>query len=648
MIWTLAGVFTGMDVLARIQELEDWLGKARRAYYNGMPVASDDLYDARRDELAELKSDSAEVTAIGAPVVSSWPKVAHTIPMGSLDKAQTLDEITTWINGVSRPRQSRTGPAEELLVTEKLDGISVSVRYEEGNLVQALTRGDGHIGEDVTPNVARMKGIFRTLPKPLTITFRGEIVVYKADHEEFFPGQSSTRNTASGTTKRLDGRGCEHLSVLFYQALDGPDFLKEAEQFEFMKGLGLLVPNWYVSALAPGIRTPHDLWVEYQQSIREQLPYEIDGLVVRVNDIAHQLSLGDNHGRPNGAVAFKFAAITRETISTGREDNVGGTGRITPVAIFKPIRILGAQISRASLYNQRYIELLGWDVGSKILVSRANDVIPRVVSVTGSTGTVSQPPTHCPACGAETARDGEYIVCPNTSECPAQVEGRIKQWVHELNILEWGEVLIQKVVEAGLAKSIPGLYRLTEEQLAALDRMGPSSAKKAREQLWKVVPLPLEQFLGALGIPLCATSTLQTVVDAGYDTLDKILSASREQLQNIPGMGPKRAESLYGWLQRNGQLVEDLLDAGVTLKEKIQGVLTGKSVCFTGKSTRKRAELEQMVTAAGGSVKKSVGKGLTYLVLADANSTSTKATAARKLGTECLSEEDFVKLVGAA
>ena len=630
---------------SHIADLEKWISEAQQAYYNGTPIATDEVYDARVDELAELKEDSPAVTAIGAPPpVSFWPKVEHRIPMGSLDKVQTMDEMSGWVNKVARKLPYKK---EELIVTEKLDGISVSMQYEEGRLTQALTRGDGTTGEDITQNVVRMKGVPKVLPEPISVTFRGEIVLLKEDHQKYFPDKANPRNTASGTAKRLDGKGCEHLTVIVYQALEGPEFQTEVDQFKFLEQMHLHVPRWYPSALAPGVRTPHDLWVEYQQTIREQLPYDIDGLVVRLNDLAYQWSLGDRNGRPCGAVAFKFSPISRETVALGREDQVGGTGRITPVAIFRPVRLLGAEVSRASLYNQSYIESIGFDVGAKILVSRANDVIPRVVSVTGPTGTVSQPPEKCPQCGADTVRVGEYLTCPNTSECPAQTVGRLLQWVKELGILEWGESLVQKLVNEGLVRSVPDLYRLTKDQLASLDRMGETSADNVLRTLWSVVPLPLESFLGALGIPLCATATIQLVVDAGYDTLEKILGASLVQLQGIAGMGPRRAQSLTSWLKRNRELLQDLLESGVQIKDRPVGSLTGKSVCFTGKSTRKRPELEALAKAAGSSVKKSVTKDLTYLVLADPNSTSTKAKAARKNGTNCISEEDFLRMVGA-
>jgi len=627
----------------RVQELEEKIVQAREDYYNNQPSVTDEVYDAWIDELAELKANSPAVTAIGASPTSAWPKVEHSIPMGSLAKVQTMDEMTEWIRTVSRQGRRK---GEELLVTEKLDGISVSVRYDEGKMVQALTRGDGTIGEDITPNVAKMKGVLKVLPRPLSVTLRGEIVLHRGDHEKHFPDKANPRNAASGTAKRLDGRGSEHLTVYFYEVPDGQEFEKETDQFEFLESLGFKVPRWYLSAMAPGVKTPHDLWVDYQTYIREELDYEIDGLVVRIQDLAYQWSLGDKHGRPVGTVAFKFQPISRETVALERIDQVGGTGRITPVAVFKPIRILGAEISRASLYNQSYVEQIGFGLGARIMVSRANDVIPRVVSVSGEAEEVSKAPEVCPECGATTERDGEYVVCPNTGGCPAQTEGRIKAWIREQGIMEWGPTLINKVVSECDVKTVPDLYRLTAFDLQGLERMGETSAEKAIDELFKVLPLPLENWFGGLAIPLCATSTMRAIVDAGFDSLEAIRAVHMDALLNIPGVGPKRAKALRAWLDANQDLIDDMLKANIAVKAQVKGAMTGKSVCFTGKSRHKRAELERFAKDAGGTIKKSVGKGLTYLVLADPKSTSTKAKAARKNNTECISEDAFLEMVG--
>jgi len=628
---------------ARIGELEQLIQKARDDYYNGTSVVSDETYDAWIDELSELKVDSPAVTAVGAPPpkVSEWVKVPHSIAMGSLNKVNTLEEITEWV------LRSSSGKFEPLLVTEKLDGISISVEYVDGIFRQALTRGDGVTGEDISVNVARMQGIPGRLRAAVSVTLRGEIVLTKTDHAKYFSDYSNPRNAASGISKRYDGQGSDHLTIMFYQVADGLDFETESEQFEWLESQGLKVPNWYVTAMAPGVKTPHDLWVDYQQTMRAELDYEIDGLVVRLNHLARQMALGENDNRPKGAVAFKFAPMTRETTLRRIEWQVGGSGRITPVAIFDPVRLVGADVTNASLYNMKYITDLKLDVGATILVARANDVIPRVVSVVRQTPTVAFAPDTCPVCYTETRMEGEYLLCPNVAGCSAQSVGRIKRYVKALDIKEWGDVLIEKLVESGLVQGVEDLYTLDEEQLASIERMGERSAKAVLKTLWEKNPVPLDELLGALSIPLCAQSTIRMCLDSGYDSLDKMRAADIASLSKVEGLGPVKAEALHTWFREHGSIVDRLLGAGVEIREKVVGPLSGQTVCFTGSMSRSRGDLADLVTNAGGEVKNTVSKKLAYLVMADPSSNSSKAKAARKNGTKCISEDDFYELVGA-
>lgn len=620
----------------RISELETQLLQANQDYYNGTPTVTDEVYDAWRDELRDLDPESLVLKQIGAPPASEWVKVKHGHTMGSLDKVNTPDELVAWAAKIQRVVY------DPLLVTEKLDGISISLRYEGGRLVLAATRGDGTTGEDITSNVRRMKNVPASVPLLDPFTVRGEIVLLKSDFTEHFSDKANTRNAASGTAKRTDGKGSEHLSILAYQIVEGVELLTEEIQYTTLENLGFKTPKWVVVPTAEAVNL---LWKEYEERLREALPYEIDGLVVRSNDLLHQISLGDSHGRPKGAVAFKFTPPARETVLTEVIWQVGGTGRITPVAVFEPVSLVGATVTRASLYNIAYIEQLGVDLGSTILVVRANDVIPRVQSVVRpSDGTSVKAPECCPSCGAATARDGEYVVCPNLSGCPAQTVGRLKAWIRELRILEWGESLLQRLADAGLVTSVADLYALKKEQIAGLDRMADKSAENVLKTLWEANPVPLENFLGGLSIPLCATSIIKLVIDAGFDSLGKIQEMTYAQLCAIDGLGPKRATAIQEGLESREGLIAALLANGVKIKERAVGNLTGKSVCFTGTSTRKRSVLETMAANAGANVKGSVGKGLTYLVLADPNSTTSKAVAARKHGTTCISEEDFVAM----
>ena len=352
----------------RIQELETKIFKARHDYYNGVSIVSDKVFDAWVDELRLLDPISKAVTSIGAPIApSEWQKAKHQIPMGSLDKVNQPQELSKWVHDVA--------DREELFVIEKLDGLSIEVIYEHGSLVQAITRGDGETGEDITVNVAKMGGVRSHLKHRFTGSLRGEIIMHKSVHKQYFADKANPRNAASGTSKRLDGVGVDKLNIQFYQVLGDVDFKTEAKQFEWLQKQDLDTPNYWTFNIVDEI---NDLWREYQDNDRNKLDYDIDGLVIRVNDMAKQLVLGDKDLRPKGAIAFKFDNEARETTLLDVEWQVGNSGRITPVAILEPVILCGAEIKRASLHNVRWVEELNLYIGCKVLVSRRNDVIPYV------------------------------------------------------------------------------------------------------------------------------------------------------------------------------------------------------------------------------------------------------------------------------
>lgn len=626
-----------MDTITafRIQELEEKIQEARQAYEAGAPIVSDEVYDAWYDELRELKASSPAVTSVGAPVPDKtpWKKARHGVTMGSLNKVNTPDELRAWAS---------KHPNQVLFNSEKLDGASLHLRYEDGKLVQGITRGDGVEGEDITRNALKMRGVPQSLPESFTGSVRAEIMLYKEEFAKIeSEGYVSPRNAAAGIARRYDGKGCELLDVMSYQVMDGKSFTTEVEQFEWLMKMGFMVPGFGFCSCEGTI----DTYRVYESGYRDDLPYEIDGLVVRFNDVAYQLSLGEENQNPVGAIAFKFSSISREATIERFDWQVGGTGRITPVAVFTPVKLYGATVTNASVYNVGYIRQLGLGVGAKVLVTRANDVIPRILTVVEKPASVESYPTKCPACDAPTEEQGEYIVCPNAATCPAQAVGRVKRYIKALDILEWGDVLIESLVEQGIVKNVPDLYTLTVEDLTRVERISKNVANKLLKNLWAKNPIPLEKLLGALSIPGCADSTVQIVMDAGYDTLPKMKTARVADLSKVPGLGPVKSQALADWLKNESHQVETMIAHGVKVKDRIKGNLTGKSFCFTGSMKTKRGDLEAMVQANGGVVKTSVSKGLTYLVMADANSTSSKAQAARKNGTTCLSENDFLAMV---
>jgi DNA ligase (NAD+) len=429
---------------------------------------------------------------------------------------------------------------------------------------------------------------------------------------------------------------------MFYQVIGDVDFTTEVEQLDWIKSKGLITPKYVYCKTAKDVI---EVWNQYQASIRSSLDYDIDGLVCRINDITTQESLSEISNRPAGAIAFKFDAESRTTTIKNVVWQVGNSGRVTPVAVFDPVVLAGATISKASLYNYSYVKELQLDIGAEVLVARNNDVIPSVVEVVNGTGKTLPKPSNCPECNHSLVTEGEYILCPNIDSCPKQITGRIENWVNQLNLLEWGSALIGRLVEESLVKDISDLYKLTVDQLSNIDRMGKKSADKCLKILWDNAQISLENFLGGLSIPMVGSSIIKMVINGGYDTLNLIQSATMQQLEDVNGLGPAKAESLYQGLIKNKELIDKLLLIGVSIKEKPTGKLVGKSFAITGTLSMKRAELEKLIEDNGGIVKSSISKDTSFLVINDTASTSSKAVNAKKNGVKLISEKQLLEMI---
>lgn len=614
-----------------IKNLQKKIHQAKLDYYNGEASITDEVYDALFEELKALDPKNPELFSVGAEPTKEWHKVKHIYPLGSLNKVNNESDMSKWIFSTLK--------THDLLVAEKLDGLSIGLQYEDGALVKAPLRGNGYEAEDILVNVLKMKGIVKKIPE-FTGVLRGEIILTKSDHKTYFSDYSSTRNAASGICRRLDGVGCEHLTVMFYQVLGG-DFTTESSQFEFLKKNGCLTPNY---KLCKSDKEVNLFWQEYVRTKRSLLNWDIDGLVVSCDDIETQNKLGSNGLYPKSKLAFKFPNETGTSIVRKIDFQVGSAGRIVPVATLDPVNILGAEITRASIYNMAYLQKLELDVGAKVLVSRAGDIIPRIEENLVKTGTVLSAPKSCPSCSGEVEMQGEYLVCKNSENCSAQISGRVKNYVANLNILELGDTLIDKLLSLGLIKDVADLYCLSKEQFASIDRMGDKSASNVYNSIDSTKSITLDVFLGSLSIPNVAVNTIKLIMDAGHDSLEKIQKLSVANLQNIHGLGPQKAQSLFDGLISNKSLIEKLLSNGVNIKTISGGKLYGKSFAFTGAAKNPRKLLEKLVVSNGGTVKTSVVSGLSYLVIADVNSTSTKAIKAKSLGTTLISEDDFIEM----
>lgn len=630
---------------------------ARDAYYNGKPLMTDAAYDALEDELRRLDPNHPALKKIGAPVAGplaggGWPKVRHTIPMSSLNKAQVEADMAAWFAGCNAPA--------DVIVMDKLDGLSISLRYENRKLVQAVTRGDGETGEDITRNVLLMKGAVKMLPPtlggmatPATVYVRGEMVVTHADFKAHFPGESNPRNTASGTAKRqTDPAKCAYVTVMAYDLMpNGVSMATKQAELETLTFAGFHTPKW---KRCKNLAEVAAVYADYIASVRKDIGYDIDGLVASVNDTATREALGDLNNRPKGAIAYKFPHEAKETTLRNIRWQVGNSGRVTPVAEFDAVTLAGASVKQASLHNISNIASLAHDArpgttvllaGDKVVVSRRNDVIPYVESVIGGGTTAFDTPNACPACTGALIRDGEYLVCRN-EDCEAQTAGAVKRWVKKVGVLHVGDTLIEALVEAGFVEDPADLYTLDADKVADLEiggrRVG-GTADKAITNLNAKKAMPIHVLVGSLGLsPLIGRSMVETIAAGGYDTLSKMFKAKISDIAAIPGVGQTKAEAFVHGFANKSWLIAKLLGNGIEITVS-SGALVGTTWCFTG---FRDATLAAAIEAQGGTVKDSASKSLTYLVALDPTGNSTKLAAARKNGTKVIGKDEAERLAG--
>lgn len=619
-----------------IHSLVESLRQAQEAYTNDEPVMSDAEFDGLEDLLRDLDPNNAYFAEVGAKPTSGWRKVKHAAPMGSLSKAKTLHELGVWHADAGRPRA--------LVVSEKLDGISLSLKYKDGKLVQAATRGDGEEGDDITRNVLLMQGVRKTLGEKFTGHLRAEVILTKSAHKKYVPEYKNLRNAAAGISKReKDPALCKCLLVVCYQVLsDDFDLESKEDEFLWLEEQGCTLPQWEMGTLEQ-VNTMYEQYIAHE---RAALNYDIDGLVVEVNDLEAAEELGDSDNRPKGSCAFKFPHEEQPTKLTSIPWQVGNSGRVTPVAYFDGVKLAGATVGQASLHNVGNVTRL-WGtrprVGDTILVSRRHDVNPYVEKVlTRGKGKRLDVPTQCPSCDSKLSMDGAYLVCTNHDACPAQQSGAIKRWVKKLDIKGWGNAIIESLCESGMVENIADLYKLSVDQLAEHSiggkRVGKSKAQTVLKNLHAKKVLPLGDFVGSIGIDMWGRSMCQLLVDAGYDTLDKMEVASVHDLAAVSGVGDIMARAFVEGFRHYGSSMAAILIAGVEIKAPVVGgSLEGKSFCFTGIRNR---ELEDRIKDAGGAVKSGVGRGLSFLVAKNPKSTSGKAKKASDYGVPVIGLAD--------
>jgi len=660
----------------RADELRREINTHNHSYYVlDNSTISDAEYDRLLQELRtleleypELQTPDSPTQRVGGPPADGFVQVTHSAPMLSLGNAFNREDLENWLRRV----RNLVGDVEFDLVCElKIDGLAVNLTYENGVLVQGSTRGDGTVGEEVTQNLRTINTIPLALlaGAPYRLEVRGEVYLPIAEFQRLNEERTKTggslyanpRNTGAGSIRQLDSKitASRNMEIWVYSLNtevtgdNAPDGHWEA--LEWLKSLGFRInPNNRICHSVDEVMAFHQHWVE----ARHGLPYEADGVVVKVSSLALQNTLGVVGREPRWAIAYKFPAeqVTTRLIEIGI--NVGRTGSLNPYAILEPVLVGGTTVQHASLHNEEDIRRKDIRVGDLVTIERAGDVIPHVLGPVLNERPADAEefsmPSHCPECGTAVVKPEDEAMhrCPNTS-CPAQFFELLKHFVSKgaTDIDGLGEQWCRIFIDQGLVSDLADLYSLKKDQLLELDRMGDKLATRILANIETSKAKPLPRLLFAMGIIHVGTEIAELLTQA-YNSIDEISDATEEELAEIPGIGPKIAESVasYFQMEANQNVISKLRVSGVKLEQEPKQVsaeglpLAGQTFVVTGTlAGYSRSEAQSKIKDLGGKITSSVTKDTNYLVVGE--SPGSKLAAAERLGTEVLDEEKFVKFL---
>ena len=666
------------DILAKLIALRNEIRRHDYLYYvKDRPEISDSQYDRLFRELVELEQAYPELVTpdspsqrVGAPPLHELIKVPHEQPMLSLDSIVDESEVLAFDQRMKRELEILS---VEYSAEPKFDGLSVELMYDQGIFTRGATRGDGTTGEDVTVNLRTI----RSLPLQLHaqsgfldhLVVRGEVYMRLDDFqalnrrmtERGDDAFANPRNAASGSLRQLDSTitASRPLVVTCYEimAVSAPTPSTHWDELETLAQWGLPVPTHRrLCASINDVMTFH----RETESMRNQLPYEIDGVVVKVNRRDWQDRLGMKSRSPRWAIAYKFAPRKEFTVVQDIVVSVGRTGTLTPVALLKPVEVGGVTISRATLHNADEVARKDIRKSDTVKVERAGDVIPAIaerVPIPGEKRTAPfRMPDHCPVCGSSVGREGAYFYCTGQLVCGAQLKGAIEHFAskHALNIEGLGKKTVAQLVDQGLVQSLDDLYRLTKDDLVKLDGFADRSATLLLESIAGSKTVSLDRFLMGLGIRQVGQH-IAKVLAREFGSLNEILSADRERLQQIREIGPEISDSLVAYCAepRNRKVITQLQESGIRVApgiatgERLKSPLAGKTFVFTGGLDHfTRTDAQQAVEAAGARLASSVSKKTSYVVVG--RDPGSKLDQARALGVTILTEQEFASLVGRA
>ncbi len=649
----------------RVEALRGEIERHNHNYYDlDAPTIEDDEYDALMRELRGLEQEFPELLTpdspsqrVGGTALNTFEKVTHAVQMGSLQDVFSVSEVEEFVNRVGEQG------AEEFVVEPKIDGLSVSLEYENGVFVRGSTRGDGFVGEDITQNLKTIRSIPLKLAKELPfIEVRGEVYMPRASFAALCAEQEKNgeplpknpRNAAAGSLRQKDSRvtASRKLDIFCFniQRVEMDEELTEHSQsLEFIHDLGFkVIPDFKVCKSAGEVLER----IKQIGEMRRSLPFDIDGAVVKVNNFAARLDIGSTTKVPKWAVAFKYPPEEKETTLREIEVNVGRTGALTPVAIFDPVELAGTTVSRAVLHNQDIITDKDIRVGDRIVVRKAGDIIPEVVrSISHAEG--SQPyliPDVCPICGSKAVRDEDEAVirCRNI-DCPAQLLRSIEHFAsrNAMNIDGLGEAIVEQLVNEGLVHTVADLYTLTKQDLTALERFGEKSAENLLASIEKSKSNELNRLVFALGIRGIGQRSA-TLLCEKFGDMDGIMEADSLTISAIDGFGDILADSVYSAMREPHMiaLIERLKSLGLNMTYsdvKVSDKFAGLTFVLTGTlPTLKREQAKEMIEKRGGKCSGSVSKKTSYVLAGE--EAGSKLTKANELGIPVITEEQFLNM----
>ena len=667
----------GLSAEQEIKALREELAEQNYKYYVlSAPTMSDREFDEKMHRLQELEAKHPELYDANSPTqkvgsdigkIDSFPRIKHRYPMLSLANTYSREEVEDWV---------RKLPAGVEIVAElKYDGLSISLWYEKGKLIHAVTRGDGTEGDDVLPNIKTIAGIPQVVSgAPDRLELRGEVLLpwerfealNKQREEQEEPLFANPRNAASGTLKLQDSREVARRGLTCYLYYMLGEQLPGKTHFERLE----LARQWGFP-VSEAIKVCKDVdevmaFIAFWDTERKNLPVATDGIVLKVNNLAEQEELGYTAKSPRWAIAYKFAAERQLTLLKQITYQVGRTGVVTPVANLEPVQLSGTMVQRATLHNEDFIRQLGIAEGDKVYVEKGGEIIPKIVGkeensseygTHGTNGNYSFP-TVCPECGTELVRvEGEAAWrCPNEVSCPPQLKGKLEHFVSRkaMNIEGLGSETIALLYDKGLLHSIADIYDLRQEDLAAQERLGEKSAQNILQAIEASKQVPWTRVLFALGIRMVGETTAKKIAKR-FRSIDALQWASKEELTGIEDVGEQIAENIVGYFAdiRNLEIITRLQAAGVQLEDvrsqtsevSLPQVLEGKTIVISGTfSEHSRDEYKQMIEDYGGKNSGSVSKK-TDFILAGENMGPAKLDKARELGVQLVSEQEFLAMI---